>query len=245
VIPWRSRSNRERSSSARTFPGLRWLTFALAVAGVLAVLVHPVGAPPPEPTAGTIVLRDPAGDISWTFEACRALGSEHEVIERKVVDGSGATTIEKLPGSLRFLDLECSRPVTDDLSLWQWRQLVELGDISAARRDIRLELYDERGGGIDTWDIASAWPSRLEAAIGPNAAIERVRFVMDWVVRTGGSPPTPTPAPTATPNLTPTVTPTPIVPTPTPTPIPPENVIFEDGFESTDTSAWSDASDPT
>ena len=67
---------------------------------------------------------------------------------------------------------------------------------------------------------------------------------MEWVVRTDAPPPTPTPAPTATPNLTPTATPTPIVPTPTPTPIPPENVIFEDGFESEDTSAWSDVLDP-
>ena len=55
-----------------------------------------------------------------------------------------------------------------------------------------------------------------------------------------GPPPTPTPTPTPTgtpppPTSTPTRTPTPTV-TPTPTPNP--NLLFMDGFESGDTSAW-------
>ena len=60
--------------------------------------------------------------------------------------------------------------------------------------------------------------------------------------------PTPTPTPTNTPTSTPTWTPTPTptsppvitsTPTPTPTPTPRPQLIFEDGFESGDTSAWS------
>ncbi len=47
---------------------------------------------------------------------------------------------------------------------------------------------------------------------------------------------TPTPTPTATPVVTNTPTPTPTI-TPTPTPNP--NLLFEDGFESGDTSSWS------
>ena len=54
--------------------------------------------------------------------------------------------------------------------------------------------------------------------------------------------PTPTYTPTQTPTNTPTATPTPVIPTPTPTitPTPPANpdLIFDDGFESGDTSAW-------
>ena len=58
--------------------------------------------------------------------------------------------------------------------------------------------------------------------------------------------PTPTPTPTSTPTWTPTPTPTspPVVtstPTPTPTPTPRPQLIFEYGFESGDTSAWSAA----
>ena len=51
-----------------------------------------------------------------------------------------------------------------------------------------------------------------------------------------GATPTPTLTPTATPVITNTPPPTPTV-TPTPTPRP--ELIFEDGFESGDTSAWS------
>jgi len=53
---------------------------------------------------------------------------------------------------------------------------------------------------------------------------------------------TPTQTPTQTPTNTPTATSTPVIPTPTPTntPTPPADpdLIFEDGFESGDTSAW-------
>jgi len=202
-------------------------------------LVRPVGAPPPEPTAGAVVLRDPANGLSWGFEACRPLGSEHEVIEHKVIGGGGQELIVKLPGRLRFLDLECVRPVSADLSLWEWRRQVERGDIEAARRDLALDLYDTSGRGLETWTVSAAWPSRLEAVLLPGDPSERVRIVMEGVTRAAAPPPTPTPAPTATPTRTPTVTPTPVIPAPTPTPIPPGNVIFGDGFESSDTSAWS------
>lgn len=246
--------------------------FVIIVLGALAVLVRPVGAPP-EPPGPEVVLRDPARSLSWTFDACWALGSEHEVIEHKVIDGNGQEIIRKLPGQLRFLDLECSRPLSADRSLWEWRRQVELGEIEEARRDLALDLYDASGRGLDTWTVGAAWPSRLEAVVTSAAARERIRFVMENVVRNGETPPRPTPRPTATPirtptrtptptvtptsapptstpaatptpNLTPTATPTPILPTPTPTPIPPQNVIFEDGFESSDTSAWSDRLDP-
>jgi len=212
---------------------------ALVVAGTLLLLaiVRPVGAPP-EPPGATVMLRDPSNALSWRFDACRALGSEHEIIEHKVIDGSGAETIVKLPGRLSFLDLECSRPVSPDRSLWEWRALVEQGTIEEARRDLELDLYDATTRGVDTWTVGAAWPSRLEAVITSSATTERIRIVMETVVRSGEAPPTPTPAPTAIRTSTPTVTATPIVATPTPTPIPPGDVIFVDGFESGDTSEW-------
>lgn len=49
---------------------------------------------------------------------------------------------------------------------------------------------------------------------------------------------TPTPTPTPTPTLTPTSPPPPTA-TPTPTPTPDPDFIFEDGFETGDTSRWS------
>ena len=225
-------------------PVVRRLALVVAATVLLLAIVRPVGAPP-EPPAATVVLRDPSNALSWWFDACRALGSEHEVIEHKVIDGSGAETIAKLPGRLRFLDLECSRPVSRDKSLWEWRALVEQGAIEAARRDLELDLYDATNRGVDTWTVGAAWPSRLEAVITSSATTERIRIVMETVVRSGEAPPTPTRAPTAisTPAATvtpiPTATPTPIVATPTPTPIPPGDVIFVDGFESGDTSEWS------
>jgi phage tail-like protein len=206
---------------------------ALGAVALLAI-VRPVGAPH-EPPGATVVLRDPSNGLTWSFESCRPLGSLHDIIEHKVVDGTGAETILKLPGQLGFLDLECSRPVSRDRSLWEWRALAEQGDIQEARRDLELDLYDATLRSVDTWTMGAAWPSRLEAVLSSDGAIERIRIVMENVVRSGQAPPTLTPPPTAIP----TRTPTPIVPTPTPTPIPPVELIFSDGFESGDTGVWS------
>jgi len=220
------------------FPGMPPVMRRLALVAVGAVallaIVRPVGAPP-EPAGATVVLRDPSNGLIWSFEACRALGSLHEVIEHKVVDGTGAETILKLPGRLSFLDLECSRPVSPDMSLWEWRALVEQGNIEEGRRDLELDLYDATLRSVDTWTVGAAWPSRLEAVLMSSTTTERIHIVMENVVRNGEAPPTLTPPPTAIP----TRTPTPSAPTPTPTPIPPVGLVFSDGFESGDTGEWS------
>lgn len=225
---------------------VRRLVLVVAGAVLLLTIVRPVGAPP-EPAGATIVLRDPSNGIDWVFDACRALGSEHEVIEHKVVDGTGMETVVKLPGRLRFLDLECSRPISRDRSLWEWRTLVEQGNLEEARRNLELELLDATLRGIDTWTVGTAWPARLEAVLSPSAATERIRIVMESVVRRGEVPPPPTPTlrptspptPVATNTPVSTLTPTPVVATPTPTPIPPVDPVFSDGFESGDASKWS------
>jgi phage tail-like protein len=215
-------------------PVMRRLALVAVGAVALLAIVRPVGAPP-EPAGTTVVLRDPSQGLSWSFEACRALGSEHEIIEHKVVDGTGAETIVKLPGRLGFLDLECSRTVSHDRSLWEWRALVEQGAIEEARRELELDLFDAMHRGVDTWTVGAGWPSRLEAVLMSSTSTERIRIVMENVVRRGERPPNPTPPPTAIP----TRTPTPSVPSPTPTPIPPAELIFSDGFESGDTGEWS------
>jgi phage tail-like protein len=215
-------------------PVVRRLVLVAVGAVALLAIVRPVGAPP-EPPGATVVLRDPSSGLTWSFESCRALGSLHDIIEHKVVDGTGIEVIRKLPGRLRYLDLECSRPLSEDTSLWEWRALVEQGNVEEARRDLELDLYDATLRSVDTWTVDAAWPSRLEAALSSDAAIEKTRIVMENVVRTGQAPPTLTPPPTAIP----TRTPTPSVPTPTPTPIPPAESIFSDGFESGNTGVWS------
>jgi hypothetical protein len=91
-------------------------------------------------------------------------------------------------------------------------------------------------GSVPVQDLTGAgWPSRLEAVLMSSTPTERIRIVMENVVRKGERPPNPTPPPTAIP----TRTPTPSVPTPTPTPIPPAELIFSDGFESGGTGEWS------
>jgi phage tail-like protein len=192
------------------------------------------------------VLRDLSNGLSWSFETCRALGSEHEIIEHKVVDGTGHETIVKLPGRLRFLDLECSRSLSRDTSQWVWQELVEQGVIEEARRNLELDLFDFAPRCVDTRAEGAAWPSRLEAEISSAATTERIRILMEEIVRNGEVHPTP--RPTSVPTLPPatvtpisTATPTPVVATATPTPIPPGDEIFANDLESGGAGEWSSA----
>jgi len=55
------------------------------------------------------------GVVSGYFTECIGIGSEHEVIEHKVVDEKGREHIQKLPGRLKWENVTLRRGITDDL----------------------------------------------------------------------------------------------------------------------------------
>lgn len=101
---------------------------------------------------------------------------------------------------------------------------------------------------LDEHSLGCVTPPHAEGAVDvlvtfPDA---HTYLFVDGFTYYEGMPPTPTstatPTSTPTPTHTPTVTPTPTnSPTPTPTPTPIADLIFADGFESGDLSAWTSA----
>ena len=74
---------------------------------------------------------DIQGVITGYFTECSGLGSEHEVIEHKVVNESGQEVVLKLPGRLKWENVTLKRGITSSMDIWDWRKQVEESGLSA------------------------------------------------------------------------------------------------------------------
>ena len=50
------------------------------------------------------------GSIAGYFTECSGVGSEHEIVEHKVVDDNGHEIVRKIPGRLKWQDISLKRP---------------------------------------------------------------------------------------------------------------------------------------
>jgi phage tail-like protein len=94
------------------------------------------------------------------FREVSGLDSEQEIVEQKEVDANGNVKIVKVPGNLKWSNIELKRGVDIEKALWEWRHNVELKGPDAERKDCTLELIDYDGSPIVTYTIKQAWPSK-------------------------------------------------------------------------------------
>jgi phage tail-like protein len=94
------------------------------------------------------------------FREVSGLDSEQEIVEQKEVDANGNPVIIKVPGNLKWSNIELKRGIDVIKGLWEWRYLVESKGPDEARTDCFLELLDYDGSAIATYNIKAAWPSK-------------------------------------------------------------------------------------
>lgn len=102
-----------------------------------------------------------SGIISGFFTECSGLGSETEVSEHKIVGPSGQEIVRKIPGRLKWDKISLKRGITANMDFWDWRKMVEDGDVSGARRDGSIIMYDQEGSEVARWNFERGWPSKL------------------------------------------------------------------------------------
>ncbi len=100
------------------------------------------------------------GMVSGYFTECSGLGSEHEVVEHKVVD-NGKEIIMKIPGRLKWENITLKRGITDNMDIWDWRKKVEDGDVESARSNGSIVMFDEHLSEIARWNFENAWPVKV------------------------------------------------------------------------------------
>ena len=101
------------------------------------------------------------GSVSGAFRECSGLGSENEVVEYKASGAKGDFVIKKVPGRLKWNNITLKRGITDSMDLWKWRKLVEQGNVTEARKNGSITMYDTIGTEIARWNFTNAWPSKL------------------------------------------------------------------------------------
>jgi len=106
------------------------------------------------------------GQVVGAFRECTGLGSENEVVEYKASGQKGEFVIKKVPGRLKWNNITLKRGITDSMDMWQWRKLIEQGQVDQARKNGTITMYNQQGRAVAKWNFINAWPSKLS---GPSA----------------------------------------------------------------------------
>jgi phage tail-like protein len=114
-----------------------------------------------DPLVGFHYAIDISGKVSGYFTECSGLGSEHDVIEHKVVDEQGKELIMKIPGRLKWENVTLKRGITDNMDIWDWRKQVEDGNVEGARTNGSIVMYDQHLSEMARWNFESGWPLKV------------------------------------------------------------------------------------
>ena len=114
-----------------------------------------------DPLTGFTFRLEIEGKLSGYFTEVTGLGSEHEVIEHKVVSDKGHEEVHKIPGRLKWGDITLKRGITDKMDVWEWRQKVVDGKLKDARTHCSIIMMDRNYEDVARWDFNNAWPSKV------------------------------------------------------------------------------------
>ena len=103
---------------------------------------------------------DIQGVVQGFFTECSGLGSETEIVEHKVVK-DGVEVVMKVPGRLKWENIVLKRGITSNMDIWTWRKQVETGDVSGARRDGSIVMFDQTLSEVARWNFIRGWPSKV------------------------------------------------------------------------------------
>ena len=104
---------------------------------------------------------DVQDEIKGFFTECSGLGSEHQVIEHKVIDEKGKEFIMKIPGRLKWDNIVLKRGITNNTDIWKWRKGVEDGDVDGSRRNGSVMMLNQNLETVAQWDFENAWPVKV------------------------------------------------------------------------------------
>lgn len=114
-----------------------------------------------DPLLGFNFLLELEGAIAGYFTECSGIGSEHDIIQHKVVDSAGHEIVRKIPGRLKWQDITLKRGITSDMQIWAWRDDVLKGDMGTARKNCTITMLDRNYQPVAIWHFMNAWPSKV------------------------------------------------------------------------------------
>ena len=141
------------------------------------------------PLVGFHFAIDIQGVIKGFFTECSGLGSEHEVIEHKIVTEQGQEVVMKIPGRMKWEDITLKRGITSNMDIWSWRKQVQDGDVDGARRDGSVIMFDQHLKEVARWNFERAWPVKVSGpspkADSNEIGIEEMVLTHEYIARVG------------------------------------------------------------
>lgn len=127
------------------------------------------------------------GAVTGVFKSLENIGSENELTEYKASGPKGEQVVKYQPGLLKWNAVTLKQGVTDDLYFWEWRGLVEQGDMKAARKNGSFVMHNTKGESVAQWDFTNAWPRSIKGpgadATSSEVAIEELEIVCEGYKR--------------------------------------------------------------
>lgn len=121
------------------------------------------------------------------FTSVDGLGSENEVTIMKTINKQGQEVQVKVPGRLNWGDVTLKRGLSDDLEIWNWRQMIVDGKVVDARKNCSISMLSLDGELVVTWSLVNAWPSKVSSVTlssdSNDFIIEEVTLVHEGISR--------------------------------------------------------------
>jgi phage tail-like protein len=140
------------------------------------------------PLVGFLFALDVQGVIKGYFTECSGIGSESEIAEQKVVTEKGVQVVLKVPGRLKWGDITLKRGITSSMDLWDWRKMVEDGNVKGSRKNGSIIMFDQELKAKAKWDFKNAWPSKISGpspkSDGNDISLEEITIVHEYITRT-------------------------------------------------------------
>lgn len=131
-----------------------------------------------DPLVGFHYAIEVQGVVTGYFTECSGIGSEHEIIEHKIVDEKGRELIQKIPGRLKWENVTFKRGITENMDIWDWRETVVQGQVDDARRNGSIVMFNQSLEEVARWNFENAWPSKVT---GPSVKADSNEFGVEEV----------------------------------------------------------------
>jgi phage tail-like protein len=129
---------------------------------------------------------DVQGVIKGYFTEVSGIGSESDVAEQKVVK-DGKQVVLKVPGRLKWGDITLKRGLTSSMDLWNWRKMIEDGDVKKARKNGSIVMFNQKLEPVAQWDFKNAWPSKITGPAPKSDSnelvVEEMTIVHEYIAR--------------------------------------------------------------
>ena len=127
------------------------------------------------------------GVVSGFFREVSGFDNQSEIIIHKMVNETGQVLQQKVPGELTWGDITLRRGITDDMELWNWRQLIIDGKVEEARKDGSIVMYHQDGTEKSRYNFVKGWPCAWKgpdvSADTNDIAIEEITITHEGLMR--------------------------------------------------------------